>query len=158
MSLSRHLVIVKSTDPIVHSAIPVLGIHMSRLRRLGVEILVTLPAVVVIWALYVVLLPSIVARKVKATVVADPVGVGIVLMLLKRTIVWKPSYTAVAVCHDGGGQRKRMLSVSQTYGNSNLCTFTHIHMTRVRRHCGTLVTAERYTVQYLSIVSELTDS
>ena len=35
------------------------------------------------WALYVVLPQCIVARKVKATIVADPVGVGIILMLLK---------------------------------------------------------------------------
>ena len=77
-------------------------------RHLRVEILITLPAVVVIWAVYVVGLPSIVARIVDVTVVADPVEVGIVLMLLKRTVVCKPSVTAVAVCHDGGRQRKRV--------------------------------------------------
>lgn len=43
----------------------------------------------VILAFYVVLPPSVEARKVKAAVVAEPVKVGILLVLLKCMKVWK---------------------------------------------------------------------
>jgi len=68
---------------------------------------------VVLWALNVVLLTSIFAREIKAARVADPMGVGIVLMLLERTIVGERSATAVAIRHDGGGQKKRVSYLTQ---------------------------------------------
>ncbi len=70
--------------------------------------LIALSAVVVIWALYVVLPPCVVALKIKVATVAGPVEVRIALMLLKGTLVWKPSRTPVAVRHGGGRQEKRV--------------------------------------------------
>lgn len=67
---------------------------------------IALPAVVVIWASYVVLSSCVIARKVEAAVVADPVKVRILYMLLEGTIVRKPSFTAFTVAR-GYGSRKR---------------------------------------------------
>ena len=69
-------------------------------------------------ALYVMVPPRIVARKVDVAIVADPVEAGIFLVLLKRTIVGKVSVTPVAVCH-GGCERKGVECLIGIW-NSNL--------------------------------------
>ena len=60
-----------------------------------------------VWARSVVLMKGVVAWKVKTAAVADPVGAGIRIVLLKCMIVWKRSVAPFTVCHGGGCQRKR---------------------------------------------------
>ncbi|KAH8990424.1 hypothetical protein EDB86DRAFT_2939310 [Lactarius hatsudake] len=68
---------------------------------------IALLAVVVILALYVVLPQCVMAPKVEVAVVAGPMRLGI-FMLLEGTVVWKPPFTPIAVCHDCGGQKRRV--------------------------------------------------
>ena len=92
--------IARSTDPIVVPAIPVFIIHMLPPGLLEVEMPIALLAVVVISVLYVVLPQCVIALKVEVAVVAGPMRIGILLMLLESTILPKPSFAPVTVCHD----------------------------------------------------------
>lgn len=69
-------------DPIVHSAIPMFGLHVLHFRLLGLEQAITFLAEMVITTLFIVLLPPIEAREVEVAIIAWPVGVGIILVLL----------------------------------------------------------------------------
>ena len=95
---------VRRTDSIVLLAIPVFVVHMLPSGLLEFEMPIALLAEVVISVLYVVLLQSVIALEVKVeiAVVAGPMRVGIFLMLLEGTVVYKPSFTPVTVCHDRG--------------------------------------------------------
>ena len=51
-------------------------------------------------------LPRIVACKIEVAVITGPVGVRIVLVLPKGSIVWEPSLTAIAIRHQTVGVQK----------------------------------------------------
>jgi len=53
----------------------------------------------VIATLYVVLLPGIEAPKVEITVIAWPVGIGILFVLLQCPVTLEPPFTAITIRH-----------------------------------------------------------
>ena len=67
-----------------------LGIHVLAKVVLVLEVTITVPAVMVIAAVYVVLLPRRVARKVAVAIIAWPVGIGNFFVLLEGLVVWEP--------------------------------------------------------------------
>ena len=68
---------------------------------LNVEQAIAIPAVMVIGTLPVMLVARVGAPKVEIAIVAWPVGVGILFVLLQCPVVWKPSFTAITICHQG---------------------------------------------------------
>ena len=76
-----------------------LGAHVLDPRSLGVKMPIAVPAEIMIWAPHVVLPQRIAAPKIEVAVITGPVGVGILLVLPKGSVVWEPSLTAVAICH-----------------------------------------------------------
>ena len=60
---------------------------------------IAVPAEIMTWAPHVVPLPRTVTRKIEVAVITGPVGVGILLVLRKGSIVWKPSLTTIAIRH-----------------------------------------------------------
>jgi len=75
------------------------GVHVLDPRHLGVEMPVAVPAEMMTWAPHVVPLPRTVTRKIEVAVITGPVGGGILLVLTKGSIVWKPSLTTIAIRH-----------------------------------------------------------
>ena len=89
------------------------GAHVLDPRHLGVKTPIAIPAEIMIWALHVVPPPRIVAIKIEVAVITGPVGIGILLVLPKSSIVWEPSLTAIAICHQTvGAQRLKVGCVS----------------------------------------------
>lgn len=76
-----------------------LGAHVLDPRHLGVKMPIAVPTETMIWALHIVPPPRIVTRKIEVAVITGPVGVRIVLVLPKGSIVWEPSLTASAIRH-----------------------------------------------------------
>ena len=79
--------------------VPVLGAHVLDPRNVGFKVPIAVPTETMIWAPDVVPPPRIVTRKIKVTVITGPVGVGILLVLRKGSIVWEPPLTAIAIRH-----------------------------------------------------------
>jgi hypothetical protein len=61
-------------DPIVCLTIPVLGIHVLHLRLGGIKVPIAVLAVVVSWAVPIVLLKALLAGKVDVAAITKPVG------------------------------------------------------------------------------------
>ena len=107
-----------------------LGAHVLDPRHLGVKTPITIPAEIMIWALHVVPPPRIVAIKIEVAVITGPVGIGILLVLPKGSIVWEPSLTAIAICHQTVGvQRLKVECVS--YQISDVGTRSRIYTNRM---------------------------
>jgi hypothetical protein len=70
------IIVVVSFDPypIVCLTIPVLGIHVLHLRLGGIKVPIAVLAVVVSWAVPIVLLKALLAGKVDVAAIAEPVG------------------------------------------------------------------------------------
>jgi hydrogenase/urease accessory protein HupE len=83
----------------VRSAIQVLGLHVLDHRLFEIKQAIMFPAVMMIGTLYVVLSLRVGAPKVDATIVADPVGIGILIVLLQRSDAWERSLAANTVRH-----------------------------------------------------------
>jgi len=64
---------------------------------------IAVPAETMIWVPDVVPPPHIVTRKIEVAVITGPVGVGILLLLRKGSIVWEPPLTAIAIRHQTVG-------------------------------------------------------
>ena len=86
--------------------VPVLGAQMLDPLNVGVKVPIAVPAETMIWAPDVVPPPRIVTRKIEVAVITGPVGVGILLVLRKGSIVWEPPLTAIAIHHQTVGVQR----------------------------------------------------
>jgi hypothetical protein len=73
-SVVRFEAVLGIEDPIVCLTIPVLGLHVLHLRFGGIKVPLALLAVVVSWAVPIVLHKALLARKVNVAAIAEPVG------------------------------------------------------------------------------------
>jgi len=89
----------RSEDPVMRATIPMLGLHVLNPRLLEFEETIAFPAIVVMATLHVMFSLCIGAPKVDVAVIANPVGIGIVFVLLQGSIVSKRLLTANTVCH-----------------------------------------------------------
>jgi hypothetical protein len=71
----------------MRAAIPMLGLHVLNPRLFEFEETIAFSAVMVIATLYVVFSLRVEAPKVDVAVIANPVGVGILFVLLQCLIV-----------------------------------------------------------------------
>jgi hypothetical protein len=71
----------------VRAAIPVLCFHVLNPRPLEFEMTIAFFAVMVIATLHVVFLLCVEALKVDDAIIANPVGIGVVFMLLQGSFV-----------------------------------------------------------------------
>jgi hypothetical protein len=77
----------------------VLGFHVLDHRLFEFEMAIMFLAVMMIATLYVVLSLRVEAPKVDVTIIADPVGIGILFMLLQGSVAWKRSLAANTIRH-----------------------------------------------------------
>jgi hypothetical protein len=75
------------------------GTHVLTDVVLVLEMAIAFPAVVMLAAVYVMLLPRVVAREVAVAIIAWPVGIGIVFVLLKGAVVCERSCAANTIGH-----------------------------------------------------------
>lgn len=73
-SVVRFEAVLGIEDPIVCLTIPVLGLHVLHLRLGGIKVPLAFLAVVVSWAVPIVLHKALLACKVDVAAVAEPVG------------------------------------------------------------------------------------
>jgi len=100
----------------VSSTVPVLGAHVLDPRHVGVKVPIAVPAETMIWAPDVVPPPRIVTRKVEVAVITGPVGIGILFVLPKGSIVWEPSFTAIAIRHQTVGVQRLKCATYRMWG------------------------------------------
>jgi len=67
---------------------------------------IAVPAEIMIRARHIVPPPRIVTRKIEVAAITGTVGVGILLVLPKGSIVWEPSPTAIAIRHQMVGVQR----------------------------------------------------
>jgi hypothetical protein len=75
------------------------GAHVLDPRHLGVKVAIAIPAEMMTWAPHVVPLPRTVTCKIEVAFITRPVGVGVLLVLTKGSIVWEPSLATIAIHH-----------------------------------------------------------
>jgi hypothetical protein len=83
----------------VHSAVPVLGLHMLYPRLVEFEKAITFPAIMVFATFNEVLSPRVEASKVDPTFSTNPVGIGILFVLFQNSVVWERLIAANTIRH-----------------------------------------------------------
>ena len=115
------------------------GAHVLDPRRLGIEMPIAVPAEIMSWAPHVMPLLRTVTRKIEVTVIRGAVGVGILLVLTKGSIVRKPSLTTIAIHHLMVEGLKE-----ECVGLSDMRTRSRIEFIRIACACNCVYSSESH--------------